>query len=179
MDKEKHRIVRSALRKDLIGFGLPGIIIFFVGLVLSARDGYHGLTSALVRLAGDSGSARFLSAWNIAGLVMFVFGIKVAFIAFFTLKHNYSATLVIRKEHQLITHGVFRFVRHPIYFGVLIGAFGAPVYAPSLYGFLVMLLLVPVVLNRIRMEEGLLTEAFGDEYRKYSRRTKKLISFIY
>jgi protein-S-isoprenylcysteine O-methyltransferase Ste14 len=56
---------------------------------------------------------------------------------------------------------------------------GAPVYAPSLYGFLVLSLLIPIFLNRIRMEEEMLTEEFGDAYRAYRETTSKLIPFIY
>jgi protein-S-isoprenylcysteine O-methyltransferase Ste14 len=56
---------------------------------------------------------------------------------------------------------------------------GLPVYAASLYGFLTMLVLIPIFLNRIRLEEKLLTEEFQDEYQKYKKTTKKLIPFIY
>jgi protein-S-isoprenylcysteine O-methyltransferase Ste14 len=53
------------------------------------------------------------------------------------------------------------------------------VYAASMTGFLISLLLIPVVLNRIRLEEELLTEEFQDAYQEYKKRTKKLIPFIY
>jgi len=56
---------------------------------------------------------------------------------------------------------------------------GLPVYAASMYGFLISLLLIPIILNRIRLEEELLTEEFQDAYRKYKETTKKLIPFIY
>ena len=39
--------------------------------------------------------------------------------------------------------------------------------------------LIPIFLNRIRMEERLLTEEFGDEYRAYKEATRKLIPFVY
>ena len=56
---------------------------------------------------------------------------------------------------------------------------GLPVYAASMYGFLTSLLLIPIILNRIRLEEELLTEEFQDAYQKYKETTKKLIPFIY
>ncbi len=96
-----------------------------------------------------------------------------------TLWRNYSATVVIRADHQLITHGIYRFTRNPIYLGGIMVVTGMPVYAASLYGFLTMLILVPIILNRIKMEEKLLTEEFGDAYRMYKEATKKLIPFIY
>jgi protein-S-isoprenylcysteine O-methyltransferase Ste14 len=56
---------------------------------------------------------------------------------------------------------------------------GLPVYAASLYGFLASLVLIPIILNRIRLEEELLTEEFQDAYQKYRESAKKLIPFIY
>ncbi len=81
--------------------------------------------------------------------------------------------------HQLITRGLYRLARHPLYFGVLFAIMGVPVYAPSLWGFLVMSLLIPLFLHRIRMEEEMLTEKFGDAYLAYKVATKKLIPFLY
>ena len=101
-------------------------------------------------------------------------------VAQITLYRSYSATLVIRENHKLITHGIYRFVRNPIYMGGIIGVvLGIPVYCSSFYGFLIMLVLIPILLNRIRMEESLLTEEFGDEHRKYKASVRKLIPFIY
>jgi len=175
----RHGIVRSAIREDLLFFALPGLVVFTAGLILSARDGYDGLVGTLWRLIKHPRDVYQLSAENIAGLAMFVVGLTIALIAVGTLKRFYASTLVIRRDHQLVVHGVYRFVRHPIYFGVIIICMGVPAYAASLYGFLAMSALIPIVLNRIRMEEGLLTEEFGDTYRSYQQATKKLIPFVY
>jgi protein-S-isoprenylcysteine O-methyltransferase Ste14 len=56
---------------------------------------------------------------------------------------------------------------------------GMPVFAGSLHGLLTMSALIPVLLYRIRIEERLLTEEFGDAYRSYRDATSKLIPFIY
>jgi protein-S-isoprenylcysteine O-methyltransferase Ste14 len=61
----------------------------------------------------------------------------------------------------------------------MIAVFGAPVYASSLYGLLTFSVLIPIFLNRIRIEERMLTEEFGDAYRTYQETTNKLIPFIY
>ena len=174
-----HGIVRNRIKKDILLFGIPAITVFFLGLIVSGRDGYDGLVGAIWELVKDPQNLRLLSIWNIAGLTLFVVGLTIALVAVFTLRRFYLSTLVIIEDHQLITHGIYRFTRHPIYFGVLIGIMGVPVYAPSLYGFLVLSLLIPIFLNRIRMEEELLTEEFGDAYRTYKETTRKLIPFIY
>ncbi len=97
-----------------------------------------------------------------------------------TLWRNYSGSVVIREDHQLITHGIYRFTRNPIYLGaIIVVAIGIPLYSASLYGFLTMLFLIPILLNRVRLEEKLLTEEFQEEFQKYRESTKKLIPFIY
>jgi len=96
-----------------------------------------------------------------------------------TLWRNYSGTVLIREDHQLITHGIYRFTRNPIYLGGIMAITGIPVYVASLYGFLSSLVLIPIVLNRIRLEERLLTEEFQDAFVSYKETTRKLIPFIY
>ncbi len=172
----RHDIVRNAIKKDILFFGIPAFTVFLLGLIVSGRDGY---IHVIWMLAKDPQNLRQLSIWNIAGLTLFVVGLTIALVAQFTLRRFYSGTLVIREDHQLITHGIYRFARHPIYLGVLIAIMGLPVLATSLYGFLVLSLLIPIFLIRIRMEEELLTEEFGDAYRAYKETTRKLVPFIY
>ncbi len=119
------------------------------------------------------------SLQSIVGLAFIVIGLTICLVAAATLRRFYSSTLVIRKDHQLITHGVYRFVRHPIYLGTIMVSIGVPVCVSSLYGLLIMLALVPLFLNRIRIEERMLTGEFGDAYRAYQNTTSKLIPFIY
>lgn len=56
---------------------------------------------------------------------------------------------------------------------------GVPVYAPSLYGFLILSLLIPIFLFRIKMEEDMFIKHSGDEYQAYRKATKKLVPFLY
>jgi protein-S-isoprenylcysteine O-methyltransferase Ste14 len=49
----------------------------------------------------------------------------------------------------------------------------------SLYGFVVMLFIIPLLLNRIRIEEKVMVSRFGQEYLEYALRTKKLIPYVY
>jgi protein-S-isoprenylcysteine O-methyltransferase Ste14 len=66
-----------------------------------------------------------------------------------------------------------------MYLGLIMVVTGLPVYATSLYGFLTSLVLIPIILNRIRLEEKLLAGEFQGAYQKYKETTKKLIPFIY
>ncbi len=152
----------------MLYFALPAIIVLSAGMGVIVWD-----------LARQQGSLYMLSVQSIVVLALFVIGFTIVIVAHITLWQFYSSTLVIREDHQLITHGVYRFMRHPIYLGTIMCCIGIPVFVSSLYGFLTMLALIPVFLSRIRIEERLLTEEFGDAYRTYGETTSKLIPFIY
>jgi len=176
---KNHGIVRNAIREDVLYFAIPALLVFTAGLVVSAWDGYDGLAGKIGELGRQPGSLYLLSVQNILGLALYVVGLTTAIVAQITLFRNYSGALIIREDHQLITHGIYRFTRHPVYLGVIIAIIGIPVFISSLYGLLIILALIPIFLNRIRMEERLLTEEFGDAYRTYKETTSKLVPFIY
>jgi protein-S-isoprenylcysteine O-methyltransferase Ste14 len=172
-------IVRNAIKEDLLGFALPAILIFAAGMLVSALDGWEGLVVTIDGLTRQPQHLSTLSLQNIVGLALIVLGFAIELTGHITLRRFHSSTLVILEDHQLITHGVYRFVRHPIYLGAIMVTIGIPVYTSSLVGFLIMLALIPVLLNRIRIEERLLTAEFGEAYRTYKESTRKLIPFIY
>ena len=116
---------------------------------------------------------------TVLGVALIVAGLSIMLIAHAILRWSHVSTLAIRENHKLRTNGLYRFVRHPLYFGACLVAIGVPVSVASMQGFLVMLLLIPVVLIRIRLEEKMLIEAFGDKYRNYMKTTKKLFPFVY
>jgi protein-S-isoprenylcysteine O-methyltransferase Ste14 len=175
----RHRIVRNAIREDVLYFALPAVLVFSAGLVVSAWDGWDGLVVTIWDLVRQPRSLYILPVQSLVGSALIVIGFILLLVAQITLRRSYSSTLVIREDHQLITHGVYRFTRHPIYLGVIMVCIGVPVYASSLYGVLTMSALIPVFLCRIRIEERMLTDEFGDAYRKYREATCKLIPFIY
>jgi len=100
--------MRRTVKKDILLFGIPALTVFFLGLMVSARDGYNGLVGTIWDLIKHPEKLRLLSAWNIAGLSLFIVGLSIAIVAQLTLKRFYSSTLVTRKDHQLITHGVYQ-----------------------------------------------------------------------
>jgi len=173
---KRHRIVRHTIREDLLFFAIPGILVLFAGMVVSSRDGFAELIYDF--LINHQEYARF-SAPNLIGFALIILGFAIAFSALFTLRHNYASTLVIRENHQLITHGIYRYVCHPIYLGVLLVVFGVPVSVSSTSGFLILALLFPIFLIRIRLEEKLLLAEFGETYQEYKDTTCKLIPFLF
>jgi len=175
---KKHGIVQNAIKEDILFFAIPAFVVFLVGLV-SCGDGLSNFWGTVWGLVKQPRDLFAFPMHSIVGLALFMLGLAVMVTGQITLWRNYSATVVIRENHQLITHGIYRFTRNPIYLGAIIAVFGLPVYAGSMYGCVTMLVLIPIVLNRIRLEERLLTEEFQDAYLKYEATSKKLIPFIY
>ena len=180
---KRYGFVRNAIRDDILQFAIPGMTVFFIELLFCASDavrndlsGFWGTVWGLIK---QPQNLSLFSVQSIIGLALFIIGLSIMIVGQVTLRRNYSGTVVIRVDHQLITHGIYRFTRNPMYLGLIMVVTGLPVYAVSLYGFLTSLVLIPIILNRIRLEEKLLTEEFQDAYQKYKETTKKLIPFIY
>ncbi len=79
----------------------------------------------------------------------------------------------------MVTHGIYRLARHPVYLGVLMVSVGVPIWTASWIGLLIMLGIIPLIVGRIRSEEQMLIDEYGDSYRAYEKTTHKLIPFIY
>ena len=119
------------------------------------------------------------SPMNVVGALIFIIGLVITVNAQMTLKRNYSGTLRIREGHQLITHGIYKYVRHPVYTGTLLRTFAIPIYTTSLLGFLFALVGIPLFIYRIGVEEHMLIEEFSDEYLEYTKATRKLFPYVY
>ena len=119
------------------------------------------------------------SPMNVAGALIFFVGLAIRLSAVASLKRSYSWTLEIRDEHRLVKDGLYRYVRHPIYVGVLLGAFAVPIFATSFLGFVFALMAIPLFIYRMGVEEKMLVEEYGDEYLEYMKETRKLIPYIY
>ncbi len=116
---------------------------------------------------------------NLLGLTSTLIGIVIRRWAKKDLGRYFSAGLRTLSNHQLVTDGIYRHVRHPAYLGNFLFWFGVPVLFSSLYGFLVMLLLIPCFLYRMRVEEKMLIERFRRDYLEYMKHSKRLIPYIY
>lgn len=172
-------IVREYIRKDIIYFLIPWIAVWALGLMFSGLDRYGGMRVILPNLIRNPQNLLMLSVYNIVGLIISFTGFSIMIAGHVALRRSYSSMLIIKKGQKLRTHGIYRFTRNPIYFGFILVAIGIPIFTSSLYGFLVMLLEIPICLSRIRIEQKMLIEEFGDEYRKYMKTTKRLFPFIY
>jgi len=144
------------------------LILFFSALIVTLWD-FVLIQKMAVRL----------SLVNVAGLGLFLIGVYVRVVAMRTLGKYFLTDLRTLRNHRIIKHGIYRHIRHPCYLGTILFSIGIPLIFSSLYGFLLMLVLFPSYLYRIRIEESMLLEELGDEYREYMKKTKKIIPLIY
>jgi protein-S-isoprenylcysteine O-methyltransferase len=113
------------------------------------------------------------------GLGLIVIGICIKWLSVFTLRKFFTVNVAVFNDHQLISHGLYRYVRHPSYFGVLISFFGLGLAFRSWLS--VVALVLPIALAflwRIRVEEASMCDAFPDGYAAYRKRTSMLIPFV-
>lgn len=119
-------------------------------------------------------------AVELAGLVIILVGLAIRIWTRMTIGGMYSGYLRVKIGHVLVTDGPYRLIRHPGYTGFVIMALGLCIGYSSLIGLAaVPVLLLPGLAYRIKIEENLLTENFGDEYRAYAIKTSRLIPFVW
>src|ERR1043165_9194965 len=120
------------------------------------------------------------NAVTVAAVVLFAGGLILRWWSIVTLGRFFTVDVTIERDHELVERGPFRFVRHPSYTGVLLAFLG---WALTLRNWVaIAVVLVPIFvafLRRMRVEESALTEALGDRYRDYIRRTKRLVPGVY
>jgi protein-S-isoprenylcysteine O-methyltransferase Ste14 len=88
---------------------------------------------------------------------------------------NWSSSVVFKEEHQLIERGPYRFVRHPIYSGVLLMLFGTMLVWGRLVGVIAFAVIVGGLSMKASLEERLLMRHFPEAYARYRRRVKAAI----
>ena len=169
IEEEKVRVL--GLKEDWAV--IPYLVLIVIGFIVSIID--FVLVQMLV----------FQLVWVIIGVPVLVFGsvmrtlprrslIKAGFGSIFKTPY-----LQIVENHRLVTEGYYKYIRHPIYLGEIGRMFGWTITFSSLYGFVFMTIALVFLLIRIEIEEKMLIKAFGEEYKKYQRTTKKLIPFLY
>jgi protein-S-isoprenylcysteine O-methyltransferase Ste14 len=116
----------------------------------------------------------------VAGVICLVIGLWLFYRSHTDLGTNWSITLEVREEHRLITQGVYRWVRHPMYSALFLYAVGQALVIPNWVAGPVNLIAFSVLFAlRVRAEERMMLEGFGDEYAAYSARTKRLVPGVW
>lgn len=113
------------------------------------------------------------------GVALTAAGIAFAFWARFTLGRNWSGTVTVKHDHELVIRGPYRIVRHPIYTGFTLGMLGTALVVGQVRGLLALALIVLAWRLKWAVEERFMLEEFGDRYAEYRRRVSALIPGIW
>lgn len=117
-----------------------------------------------------------LVAWF--GIALTVLGLGIAIAARRTLAGNWSAAVEIKEGHALVRGGVYRYVRHPIYSGILLALLGSAIVLDRQRALLGFVLIVASLWIKSRHEENRLRQVLPG-YDAYARETAALIPFLF
>ncbi|HEY7326318.1 MAG TPA: protein-S-isoprenylcysteine O-methyltransferase [Gemmataceae bacterium] len=116
----------------------------------------------------------------VAGSVLLALGLWLFHRSHVDLGTNWSITLQVREKHQLVMHGLYRRVRHPMYLALLIFSAGQVLAVPNwLVGPSYLVAVLLLVLFRIGPEERMMREEFGKNYEEYMARSWCLIPGVW
>ncbi len=164
------RVKRVAERQDFaasLAYRIPVII----GSILIFARNIRGPLS--LRVLPDADWVQYGGA-----LVCFA-GLMVCIWARITLAGNWSSNITFKQGHELIRRGPYRFVRHPIYTGILLMYLGTAIHMGLLRGFIGVLLGLVGLWIKLREEEVVMLQHFPDQYPEYRRQVKALVPFIF
>jgi protein-S-isoprenylcysteine O-methyltransferase Ste14 len=88
---------------------------------------------------------------------------------------NITDTVVTRRDHTLVLHGPYRWVRHPFYGSVTLFLLALSLIAANWFLLLTGAVVVTLLVIRTRREEDHLIRRFGDDYRRYMNRTGRFL----
>ena len=94
------------------------------------------------------------------------------------LGRNWSGTVTIKEDHELITTGPYAIVRHPIYTGLLLAFVGSAIAVGEWRGVAAAVLAFLSFLFKLRIEERWMKERFGDAYHAYCQHVPALVPFV-
>jgi protein-S-isoprenylcysteine O-methyltransferase Ste14 len=174
-----------------IAIGIAWVVfwVYWLGAAFGAKErarrrrrfpaaGLTALSVALLLRVFRGGSlAIHTPVLGAIGAVLFAGGIAVAVWARIHLGRNWGMPMTEKAEPELVTSGPYRFVRHPIYSGLLLGVLGTALVS-NLIGLIVVAVVGAYFYYSASVEEKNLTATFPTAYPAYRARTKMLIPHV-
>ena len=157
---------RTVRRQTLSSRILQGVIVILGFLLLLQPWRFQALDIRFVPAA---------PATTVCGLTLTAAGIGIAFWARFALGRNWSGTVTVKQDHQLIRNGPYRIVRHPIYSGFLLAMAGTAIGYGMMTCLLGLALTFVGLWTKWKTEEKFMVEQFGAQYLQYRREVKAVI----
>jgi protein-S-isoprenylcysteine O-methyltransferase Ste14 len=164
--RARENVARGADRGSLAVLWTTIALAIFASIRVVSRGG--------ARLPGP------VLAWAVAGVAVLLAGLALRWAAILTLRHAFTVDVAIAKDQRVVDHGIYGVLRHPAYAGNLVAFLGMALsYGDWLAGLVLFVPIAAAFTYRIGVEERALRAAFGEDYDRYARRTKRLIPFVY
>ena len=147
---------------------------------VSSRLSYAVLTvAAFYLMFANSAPREWLAAaifpsspWiGLAGVITTAAGIGFAVWARVYLGGNWSSSVTVKVGHELVRTGPYRWVRHPIYTGIILGLLGTAIARNQVRGLIAVLLAYLGFKIKSKIEESAMQATFGPDYLEYSQHT--------
>ncbi len=121
---------------------------------------------------------RPIQAW--LGVVVAAAALAMFHLTHRALGRNWSLSLEVREGHKLVTDGIYRHVRHPMYTAFWLWAVAQALLLPNwIAGLAGLVGFGTLYVLRVGQEERLMLDTFGDAYRAYMVRTARLIPWLH
>jgi len=163
-------LVRGKKEKGQIYYKwvLPIVLLLYFLMLLSTLFEYFAVKREI----------NFVVVWS--GLSLLIGRSLLKHWAIESLGKYWSVQVEIRKNHQLIKTGAYKYSRHPGYLSTIFDMIIIPIVANAFYTLIWILIAYLILLYiRISTEEKALIEKFGEEYIKYQKETWTLIPYVY
>jgi protein-S-isoprenylcysteine O-methyltransferase Ste14 len=173
-----------------------GWLVFWIGWLIAAFTAKSsrgpwgrlaGLRAALILVVIFLLRGHWGGGWHyalpgpalaVAGLVLWAAGLGLAVWARLYIGRNWGMPMTKREQPDLVTTGPYRFIRHPIYSGIILGAVGTAL-ATTLFGLIAVAVIAGFFVFSASREERFLAAEFPDAYPPYKARTKMLVPFVF
>jgi len=136
---------------------------------------------ALLLAVFQIGTLDDLEEFNVIryiGLAVYLIFSWIQVWSFKTLGDNYSQDVIIKKSHELVTKGPFRFIRHPQYVCQILLDIGAAAATLSYIVGALALIEIPIYIMRASLEDKLLAKHFAEKFSEYKKKSGFMIPFI-
>jgi protein-S-isoprenylcysteine O-methyltransferase Ste14 len=164
------RGLKAVQRRESLASRLGHIVPLVVG----------GLLVAAPSIPGWLGQTVWPRSWGLywSGVAIVAAGLGFSVWARRVLGSNWSGTVTLKEQHELIRSGPYRWIRHPIYTGLLLAFVGTALARDEWRGVVAVVIVVVALWRKLRLEERWMRELFGAQYDEYRRHSWGLIPWV-
>jgi protein-S-isoprenylcysteine O-methyltransferase Ste14 len=165
------RTVKPIRQREPVISRLTFLVLSLLGIVLLIG---HFRSGWLAQRVIGGGWIRYGVA-----VALVVAGLSFAVWARRVLGGNWSGTVTVKVDHELVQSGPYQVIRHPIYTGLLVAILGSGLAAGRLYGLLAFVCLLLGLVWKLRVEERLMAAEFGERYARYRASSWALFPYVF